>query len=49
VGEWLEGLGTGIKRGDLSTLDNKFWPEMYVNGIFERYYFFCPVNYFSLL
>ena len=35
--QWLEGLGTGIARGDVKTWDNKYWPEMFVNGIFDRY------------
>eukprot|EP00026_Physarum_polycephalum_P009822 Phypoly_transcript_09959.p1 GENE.Phypoly_transcript_09959~~Phypoly_transcript_09959.p1 ORF type:complete len:402 (+),score=66.12 Phypoly_transcript_09959:26-1207(+) len=35
--DWLEGLGTGIKRGKVGTWENKNWPEMFVNGIFERY------------
>lgn len=34
---WLESLGTGIKRNDVKTWDNKNWPEMFVYGIFDRY------------
>ena len=34
--DWLEGLGTGIKRNEVKTWANKNWPEMFVNGIFER-------------
>lgn len=34
---WLESLGTGIKRNDVNTWNNKNWPEMFVYGIFDRY------------